>query len=84
MNTQKIYQSTGRKLSVFFTFLFLFAHFFASGQVLSGRILDEQKQPVPYATIYISETRQGTTSNTNGDFSFNLPSGNFHLTVRSM
>ncbi|WP_297093697.1 DUF5686 and carboxypeptidase regulatory-like domain-containing protein [uncultured Draconibacterium sp.] len=84
MYTQKIYQSSGRKLSVFLTLLLFTAHFFASGQVLSGRILDEQKQPVPYATIYISETRQGTTSNTNGDFSFNLPNGTFHLTVRSM
>ena len=84
MYTQKIKQSTGRKLSVCFTLLLLTTHFFASGQVLSGRILDEQKQPVPYATIYISETRQGTTSNTNGDFSFNLPTGTFHLAVRSM
>ncbi|WP_319480671.1 DUF5686 and carboxypeptidase regulatory-like domain-containing protein [uncultured Draconibacterium sp.] len=84
MYTQKINQSTGRKLSVCLILLLLTTHFFASGQVLSGRILDEQKQPVPYATIYISETRQGTTSNTNGDFSFNLPTGTFHLTVRSM
>ena len=84
MYTQKIKQSTGRKLSVCFTLLLITTHFFASGQVLSGRILDEQKQPVPYATIYISETRQGTTSNTNGDFSFNLPTGTFHLAVRSM
>lgn len=84
MYTQKIKQSNGRKLSVCFTLLLLAAHFFASSQVLSGRILDGQKQPVPYATIYISETRQGTTSNTNGDFSFNLPNGTFHLAVRSM
>lgn len=84
MYTQKINLSTGKKLSVCFTAILFFSHFFAIGQVLSGRILDEHKQPVPYATIYISETRQGTTSNSNGDFSFNLATGTFHLTVRSM
>nr|WP_319509442.1 DUF5686 and carboxypeptidase regulatory-like domain-containing protein [uncultured Draconibacterium sp.] len=83
MYTQKL-KLTDRKLSVCFTAVLLFTHFFAGSQVLSGKITDEQKQPVPYATVYISETRQGTTSNTNGDFSFNLPKGNYHLTVRSM
>lgn len=84
MHTQNNKQLRGSKWSACFTILLLFANFIASGQVLSGKILDEQEQAVPYATIYIAETRQGTISNSNGDFSFNLPLGTYHFTVRSM
>ncbi|WP_167608149.1 DUF5686 and carboxypeptidase regulatory-like domain-containing protein [Maribellus sediminis] len=53
-------------------------------QVLSGKITDEQNRPIPYATIYVSESREGTTSNADGNFQFQLAKGNYHLTVRSM
>ncbi|HYQ58152.1 MAG TPA: DUF5686 family protein, partial [Draconibacterium sp.] len=46
--------------------------------------MDNKEEPVPFATIYISELKQGTTSTINGDFSFNLPRGTYQLTIRSM
>ena len=53
-------------------------------QVISGKITDEQNLPVPYATIFVSETREGTTSNVDGHFQLQLQKGNYHLTIRSM
>ncbi len=58
--------------------------FCSEAQVLSGKITDEQDKPVPYATIFIKETKEGTTSNLNGDFHFNLTRGKYNLNIRSM
>ncbi len=58
--------------------------FYSEAQVLSGKITDEKDSPVPYATIFIKETKEGTTSNLNGDFNFNLPPGKYSLNIRSM
>ena len=56
----------------------------SNAQVLSGTITDEKEQPVPYATIYVSETKEGTTSNIQGHFQLQLSKGRYHLTIRSM
>ena len=64
--------------------LFIFITFYSNAQVLSGKITDEQNHPVPYATIFVKETQEGTTSNIDGNFQFQLTPGSYHLTVRSM
>lgn len=56
----------------------------AKGQVITGTITDSENQPVPYATIYVSETKEGTTSNLDGNFRLQLPKGFYNLTIRSM
>ncbi|MDX8339675.1 DUF5686 and carboxypeptidase regulatory-like domain-containing protein [Draconibacterium sp. IB214405] len=84
MYTQKIKQLSKGGLRLCITLILLLTSTLVNGQVLSGKILDSGKKPIPYATIYIAETRQGTTSNKNGDFSFNLSEGTYHLTIRSM
>lgn len=56
----------------------------ASAQLLQGRIVNSAGQPVPYASIYIKELKQGTTSNTEGNFSINLPGGTYTLIFRCM
>lgn len=66
------------------TLLFLMMAFSASAQIISGHISDENDHPVPYATIFVSETKEGTTSNIDGNFQLQLPLGTYHLTVRSM
>ncbi|WP_347841027.1 DUF5686 and carboxypeptidase regulatory-like domain-containing protein [uncultured Draconibacterium sp.] len=70
--------------SIAFILLFVVNSLQLNAQLLTGKIRDENNQAVPYATIYIAETRQGTTSNINGDFSFNLQRGTYNLTIRSM
>ncbi len=72
-----------RKLSLFILFLQFFV-VSTRAQEIEGRITDEQNQPVPYATVYVSEAKTGTTSNKDGLFHLNLPHGIYHLTIRSM
>ncbi|MEN8115901.1 MAG: DUF5686 and carboxypeptidase regulatory-like domain-containing protein [Bacteroidota bacterium] len=72
---------------LFFLISFVLLALFPSlsyAQVISGKITNDQNEPVPYATIFIAETKAGTTSNTDGDFNIRLPKGDYHLTIRSM
>lgn len=55
-----------------------------ASQEINGLISDEKNQPVPFATVYISEMKTGTTSNKEGKFHLNVPKGNYHISVRSM
>ena len=73
-----------RKLSaVILTFLnLLFFH--AEAQVVTGRIVNTQNNPVPYATIFVSETQEGTITNSEGNFKIQLPHGTFHFIIRSL
>lgn len=56
----------------------------ADAQVISGQINDQQNNPIPYATIYVAEAKEGTTSNIDGKFKLNLNRGDYKLTIRSM
>ncbi len=50
--------------------------------VISGKILDEKKQPVPTANIFIEGTYDGTSSDEKGNFSFETSStGNQTIVV---
>lgn len=53
-------------------------------QTLSGKITDENKNPVPYASVYVKEAKQGTTSNTDGIYLINLPAGNYNIIFRCL
>jgi hypothetical protein len=72
----------------FMAFIFvMFAVVFAyetSAQVVTGRILGTQNEPIPYATIFVTEAKEGTITNTEGNFRLQLPRGEYHLTIRSM
>jgi len=56
----------------------------ASGQqyMLSGHISDQQNQPISFASIYISNTTYGTTTNENGNYQFKLSPGNYKVVYR--
>ncbi len=60
----------------------LFALFFIpfitnQGQILNGRITDTGGAPMPAASVYITELRQGTTTNNDGRYEISLPPGNY-------
>jgi len=56
----------------------------ANAQVLRGTILDKSGLPVQYATVYIQEMKQGTTSNTRGDYEIRLLPGNYTVIFQSL
>ena len=45
-------------------------------QTISGKILDEENQPIPFSNIIIKGTVTGTTSDFDGLYSLDLPSEN--------
>lgn len=60
-------------LSLIFCFCFILS---GLAQGIRGRITNAQKEPIPFANIYIPQLSTGTTSNIDGRFEMKLPSGN--------
>jgi len=56
----------------------------SNAQILRGKITNQSGEPVPYATVYIQELRQGTTANGKGDYEFKLPPGKYTVTYQSL
>ena len=55
-----------------------------SAQVLKGTIKNLAGEPLPYATVYIRELQQGTTSNTKGIYEIHLPDGKYTVVFQSL
>ena len=69
----------------YFLLLCFLIPFVASAQaVVSGRLVDEQQQPVPYASVALADGRAGTASNEVGEFSLKVPVLPQQLTVLSI
>lgn len=56
----------------------------SSGQSLKGKITSQGGEPIEYSTIFIKELRQGTTSNTKGDYEIMLPAGTYTVVYQSL
>ncbi|WP_373552915.1 DUF5686 and carboxypeptidase regulatory-like domain-containing protein [Haliscomenobacter sp.] len=46
---------------------------------LSGKLTDTEGAPLPFASIYIKGSTNGTTSNVNGEYSLSLSSGSYEV-----
>jgi hypothetical protein len=53
-------------------------------QVLKGKITGHSGEPIPFATVYIRELKQGTTSNTKGDYEIKLSPGKYTVLYQSL
>ena len=52
---------------------------------LTGKVTDEKRNPVPFASIYPKgAARAGTSANSEGIFKLNLPAGEHELAIRSV
>ena len=69
---------------LFPTIVLLMSGFSLSGQVLKGTIMNKAGEPLPYSTVYIRELRQGTTSNTKGNYELRLPDGKFTVLYQNL
>ncbi|MBP1652046.1 MAG: hypothetical protein H6Q26_2203, partial [Bacteroidetes bacterium] len=67
-------------LTVFFSMLFNLAQ----ATIVKGRITNEQQIPLPYATIFIKGTTNGTTSNAAGQYQLDIPAGTYTLVCQYM
>jgi hypothetical protein len=67
------------------TCLLLFINSYClSGQNLSGRLLNENKVPIPYAHIQLDQSTSGTISNDSGFFSLQIKKGYQRLNISSI
>ncbi|PIY34035.1 MAG: hypothetical protein COZ08_04135, partial [Bacteroidetes bacterium CG_4_10_14_3_um_filter_42_6] len=66
---------------IFYTFTAQsFAENIAKGVTLSGHIYDKENgESLPGATVYVSNTKSGTSSNNYGFYSMTLPVGSYHV-----
>lgn len=72
------------KQSVLLFFILIFTSAASFAQTLKGRITSQSGDPIPYATVYIRELKQGTTANTKGDYEFRLPAGKYTIIYQSL
>ncbi len=74
-----------RQLNAFWLILFtLVIQDILQAQIVTGKIIGDKNEPIPYATIFVAETREGTISNADGYYNLLLEKGTYHFTVRSM
>lgn len=57
---------------------------FAQTRQLSGKVTSQDKQGVVSATVKVKSSKNATTTNADGAFSFNVPAGNVVLEVSSV
>ena len=74
----------GRGYFTILGFLLFLNCYHLPAQTLKGRITNQSGDPVQYATVYIQELRQGTTSNTKGDYEIRLPAGKYTVIYQSL
>ena len=69
-----------KKISIF---LFLFVSTLASAQsfTLSGKVVDENKNPLPGASILVQEIKKGTFTNDEGNFSLKINRGKYKIKI---
>lgn len=62
------------KSKIFFPFFFLLS-ILTEAATISGKVTDENNEPLPYVSIYLRGTTQGVTSNKDGDYSIDVAIG---------
>ena len=61
--------------SAFFALVFPFLAF----AQLSGKVLDENGDPLPFATVYVRNTTNGTAANAEGEYRLTLSAGTYEI-----
>ncbi|MGB4775906.1 MAG: DUF5686 and carboxypeptidase regulatory-like domain-containing protein [Daejeonella sp.] len=51
---------------------------------ISGKITDQEGKPVPFVSIYLKNTSNGTSANIDGDYQLKIPTGNHTLVFKAI
>ncbi len=51
----------------------------AFAAVVFGKIIDDKNEPLAFVTVYVKNTTIGTTANASGDYTLDLPEGEYDL-----
>lgn len=52
---------------------------FAEAQGIKGRVIDQDGDPMPFTTIYVTETGSGSVTNEKGIYEIRLAPGTYHI-----
>ncbi|MDN3582186.1 DUF5686 and carboxypeptidase regulatory-like domain-containing protein [Mucilaginibacter flavus] len=73
------------KLTLFFAFfLCLTVNAFAQQLSINGKITGENDKPIPFASVYIKNTTQGTSANSEGNYQLQLKAGTYELQFKAV
>lgn len=73
------------KRLVYLLFFLSFGNVFGQKSTLEGKVLDENAEPIPFATILLKGSNQGSQANENGIFTIaNLNTSTIRLSVSSV
>ena len=70
--------------SVAVVILVTFTSYYSVAQSISGTVVDENSQPVPFANIYIQELQTGTSADASGNYFLTIDPGIYHIVVSSL
>ncbi len=68
--------------SSFFSFILLLLHTILLGQGIRGTIKNTNGEPLPFASIYIADLKDGASSNIKGAYEIKLPPGKHQVLVQ--
>jgi len=68
----------------FIFFIILSFSVFSQTVTVSGKITDEQNQPVPFASVYIKNTTKGTSANSEGEYTLQLKPGAYDIQYKAV
>ncbi|HWZ35143.1 MAG TPA: DUF5686 family protein, partial [Mucilaginibacter sp.] len=57
---------------------------FAQQYTVSGKITDDTGKPVPFASVYIQNTTQGASANSDGEYAISLKAGKYTLQYKAV
>ncbi|WP_188499568.1 DUF5686 and carboxypeptidase regulatory-like domain-containing protein [Pontibacter amylolyticus] len=71
-----------RLVSCLFTLLLVLFQLSLSAQGIRGSIKNQKGEALPFASVYITNLNNGSSSNANGDFEIKLPEGKHTVVVK--
>lgn len=69
---------------VYLLLLLITTPIFAQQVTLSGKITDEHGKPIPFTSVYIQNTTQGASANSEGDYSLQLKPGQYTIQYKAV
>ncbi|MBS2213647.1 carboxypeptidase-like regulatory domain-containing protein [Carboxylicivirga mesophila] len=69
---------------IYFAALLLLISFYSRAQGVKGTVTDEEGNSIPFATIYLTETTTGTTTNDLGEYEILLPAGQYTIVFQGL
>jgi hypothetical protein len=71
-------------LKTFLTFLLTISYSVTYGAIFKGKVLDDSKNPIPYAEIIISKDEKKFTADEYGNFNISLIPGKYSITFEAL